>query len=285
MHTILIIQLVVPLVVGIPALILSERFSGRGSSAGSSMGGSAYGASRLKPLQCPHCSAPVPLQRQPAPCASCGETVTPPPEYVHMLDSRAQAIAELARAERWWRWSRWTSSPIVGLLLALGSIAWAVAVVWAMIVSGWNGYLDLVIGMSVAALSTGGVVAAYLLIDSSDSLPPLPPHQFMHPPAASAICKHCNAPIHFGEDELATLCPYCEGENYRETAARAAETDAIYREQAAATSIVEAMRALDDRRDWVFGAFGIAAMVEVLYGSFALFSWCADWVSNWFDHA
>ena len=283
MTTVLIIQLVVPLVLGIPALIVSEWLPYRRSKSDSSVGGSAYGATQLKPLQCPHCSAPVPLQRQPAPCPSCGETVTPPPEYVHMLDSRAQAIAELARAERWWRWSRWTSSPIVGIVLALASVAWLVVVVWAMIVTGWSMWANLVLGMTVAALSIGGVVTAYLLIDSSDSLPPLPPRAFRHPPAASATCKHCNAPIRFQDDELATLCPYCQGENYRELAGRVAETDAVYREQAAATSLVEAKRALDERRDWVLGTFGIAALVELLYGSFAVFGWVSDLVSHWLD--
>lgn len=285
MTTVLIIQLVVPLVLGIPALIFSERVSSWRGGGSSQAGGSAYGATRLKPLVCPHCSAPVPLQREPAPCPSCGETVTPPPEYVHMLDARAEAMSELARAERWWRWSRWTSSPLVGLVLALGSVAWLVVVVWAVIVSGWSIYADLVILMTAVAMSIGGVVVAYLLVSAGQSMPPLPPHQFMHPPAAAAICKHCNAPIRFAEDELATLCPYCEGENYRETLARAAETDAIYREQAAATSIRDAVSALDERRDWVFGIVGIAAIVELLYGSFALFSYVSDWLSNWWAHA
>ncbi len=169
-------------------------------------------------------------------------------------------------------------------VVALGSIAWFVLVVWAMVVDGWGLWADLVLVITAAFLAVAGVVGAYGLLDAGDKLPPLPPRGFMHPPAADATCRHCNAPIHFAEDQLALICPYCAGDNYRETLARAAETDAASREYAATTSLRDAADALDDRRDWVFSIIGAGAAVELLYGTFALFSYVSDWLSNWWDH-
>ncbi|HSN28427.1 MAG TPA: hypothetical protein VLT45_19210 [Kofleriaceae bacterium] len=283
---ILIAQLVVPLALGIPLLIWGDSLLGRRKRDDDPLPtGSAAGAKRLEPLQCPHCSAPVPLHREPFPCPSCGETVTPPNEYVQMLDSRAKAMATLARAERRWRWSRVTSSwPFAGAVL-LASIAWFVLVVIAVFEAGWGRGPDIVLLITAAFMSGAGVVGAYALLDAGDKLPPLPARDFMHAPAAAAICRHCSAPIKFAEDQLALICPYCGGDNYRETLARAEELDAATRAYAATRSLLDADDDLKERRDWVFSIIATGAVVELLYGTFVLYGYVSDWVSNWWAHA
>jgi Zn finger protein HypA/HybF involved in hydrogenase expression len=280
LKTILIVQLAAPILLGIPIWIWSSISSSRRARRGARDGGSASGAQALAPLQCPNCSAPVPLQGEPFPCPSCRATVTPPPEYVRMLAMRKFAVAELARAERRWRWSRWTSSRLVTLPLALASMAWFALVVWAVIEMGWGRGVDIVALMTAGFLSGAGIASAFGLDAMGDRLPPLPAHGFMHPAAASASCRHCNAPIAFAEGELAAICPYCGGDNYRELLARVAQTDATTHARAANDSLLDAIRDLDERRDWLFSIIACAAAVEILYAVFALFGTVSDWLNS-----
>lgn len=280
LKAILLVQLIAPIVLGVPIWLFANISSSRRGRSTSRDGGTSAGADRLAPLQCPHCSAPVPLHREPFPCPSCGTTVTPPPDYVRMLDLRARAVAELARAERRWRWSRWTSSPLVAVPLALASVAWFVLVVYAMIETGWGRGPDIVILMTAGFLSGAGIASAFGLVAAGNALPPLPAHEFMHPPAAAATCRHCNAPIAFEVDDLAVICPYCGGDNYRELLARAAQTDASSQEQAASDSLLDAMRELDDRRDMLFSIIACGMVVELLYGIMVAFGTCSDWLNS-----
>ena len=278
LEAVLIAQLAAPIVLGLPIWLWGNISSKRRERARNEE--ASGGGQRLVPLQCPTCSAPVPLQREPFPCPSCGATVTPPSEYVRMLELRARATAELARAERRWRWSRWTSSPILGLFLIVASLAWFALVVYAMIEVGWGLAVDIVTLMTAGFLSAAGIASAFGLSAAGDKLPPLPAHEFMHPPAAPATCKHCSAPIAFATDELATICPYCGGDNYREGLARTAQLDASTREQAAADSLLDAVRELDDRRDMLFSIIACSMAVELLYGALALYGTCSDWLNS-----
>jgi Zn finger protein HypA/HybF involved in hydrogenase expression len=280
LKAILVVQLVAPLALGIPIWLWAKISSMRRERSQQRQGGRARVPERLAPLVCPKCSAPVPLQREEFPCPSCGATVTPPAEYVRMLELRARASAELARAERRWRWSRWTSSPLVGLVLGLASVAWFTAVVYAMIETGWGLGIDIVTLMTAGFLCAAGVVSAFNLVAARKALPALPAGQFMHPPAASATCKHCNAPIAFARDELAAICPYCGGDNYREALARLLQADASTQEQAASASLLDAVRELDDRRDMLFSIIGCAAIVELLYAALAIYGACSDWLNG-----
>jgi Zn finger protein HypA/HybF involved in hydrogenase expression len=280
LKAVLIVQLVAPLALGGLLWLWTSLSSSRSERRQRRQGGTAAGAQRLAPLQCPTCSAPVPLHAEPFPCPSCSATVTPPAEYVRMLALRSFAVAELARAERRWRWSRWTSSPLVTLPLALASIAWFALVVYAMIEVGWGRGVDLVILMTAGFLSAAGIASAFVLDAAGDKLPALPAREHMRPPAASATCRHCNAPIAFAVDELAAICPYCGGDNYREVLARAAQTDARTRAQVANASLLDAVRELDARRDGLFAIIGCAAIVECLYALLALYGTCSDWLNG-----
>lgn len=280
LKAVLIVQLVAPIVLGIPAWILGSILPSRRERGLSGGAGGAGAGQRLAPLQCPTCSAPVPLHREAFPCPSCGATVTPPAEYVHMLELRTQAVAELARAERRWRWSKWTSSPLVGLVLVLASVAWFVLVVVAMVELGWSREVDIVLLMTAGFLSTAGVVSAFGLVAAGKTLPPVPAGRFMHPPAAAATCTHCSAPIAFAVDELAAICPYCGGDNYREALAHEAQTQATNQERVAYSSLLAAMRELDGRRDMLLSIIGVTMVVELLYGVFVLFGTCSDWLNG-----
>jgi Zn finger protein HypA/HybF involved in hydrogenase expression len=280
LRTILIVQLVAPIALGLPIWLWSNISPTRRERSRQQRGGSAAGAERLAPLQCPNCSAPVPLHAEPFPCPSCRTTVTPPAEYVRMLALRAFAIAELARAERRWRWSRWTSSPLVAVVLALASIAWFVAVVYAVIELGWGAGVDIVALMTAGFLSGAGIASAFGLVAAGDKLPPLPARPFMHPPAAAASCRHCSAPIAFAVDELAAICPYCGGDNYRQVQAHVAETDASTQARLANRSLLDAIRELDNRRDMLFSVIACSMIVELLYGLLALYGTCSDWLNG-----
>jgi predicted RNA-binding Zn-ribbon protein involved in translation (DUF1610 family) len=102
----------------------------------------------------------------------------------------------------------------------------------------------------------------------------------MQPPAATASCKHCNAPVGFAASQFALICPYCGGDNYREQAVRAARADASAQEQAASASLLDAVRELRDRRDWLFAIVGCAAIVELLYAVVAVFGMVSDWFNG-----
>ena len=271
---------VMPLVFGIPAIVYiqlsdDERKPSHGGTKADTV--DAKGKP-LEPLHCPSCGAPVPLEGDSFPCAHCGATVRPPDDYVAMLALRRAAIAELRRAERRWRWSRWSSSRPFTIGLRVSFLAWFVLICFVELVVDWP-HAVLFLGFIVALLeAVVGWALGSVYADERATLPALPDGRFVKLPAEVATCASCGGPIRFAEGELAIICPYCGGDDYREHLAKAARADAGGKKAAAQKSLLAAVRDLDSRRKEVIAYFAFIGFAEVFYA--VVFSLVAlgDWM-------
>jgi len=278
-------ELVLPLVLGGPFL-LSERLQARltparrraTKAARSTEIDDASRTPRLVPLVCPSCRAPVALQADAFPCSHCGAEVRPPPEYVAALTDREGALHELARAERIWRWSRWTSSRPLLILLRIAIVAWLVAVCFSALVLGetWPGPILALAGILAVLFLIVGLSFVSALADERAKLPPLPKSKAFHCAAETGDCNTCGAPIQFSENRLATLCPYCRGESYRAALAHIERRDATAERAAASQSLVDAVDALDARRSDVLLFVVFLAFAEVFYAVIFGLAWAWD---------
>lgn len=278
-------ELVLPLVLGGPFLF-SERLQERltparrraTKAARSNNGESASRTPALVPLVCPSCRASVALEADAFPCPHCGAEVRPPPEYVAALADRQGALRELARAERIWRWSRWTSSRPLLILLRIAIVVWLLAVCFSALVLSetWPGPVLGLAGILAVLFLIVGLSFVSALADERAKLPLLPKSEAFHCAAETGDCNTCGAPIQFPENRLATLCPYCRSESYRAALAEVERREATAKRAAASESLLDAVNALDARRSDVLVFIVFLAFAEVFYAVIFGLGWAWD---------
>jgi len=270
---------VLPILLGLPAVIYIYRFDDKKTPGAetSAAAGETKGKA-LAPLHCPACGGPVPLESDSFPCVHCGATVRPPDDYVTMLALRQSAVDELRRAERRWRWSRWSSSRPFTIALRVSFLAWFVLICFVEMVVDYPRPV-LFLGLIVALLeSVLGWATASVYADEGATLPPLPDRHFLDVPAEVSTCAGCGGPIRFREGALAAICPYCGADDYREHLASAARADASGKEAAAQKSLLAAVRQLDSRRKDIVGYFAFIGFAEVFYAVVFGLAAVGDWM-------
>lgn len=263
-------QLVVPVALGLPALrsmSAVREHRRRGTPRAGQAADATSGTSALAPLTCPACHAPVPLLAAEFACPYCAARVAPPDDYVRTLAGRAQAQRELARAERRWRWSRWSSARVTTVTLRVLLIAWSLLVLAACAVmsDSWPGLVLLLAVILMIVLGLVGMALISVLAAARRELPPLPARDFAHCPAEDAACHGCAAPVRFAEDAWSVLCGYCGSDEYRAGAVAAARADAGAHLSAARSSLLEAVRALDMRRSEVLAVLSLMVIAEAFF--------------------
>jgi predicted RNA-binding Zn-ribbon protein involved in translation (DUF1610 family) len=278
-------ELVLPLVLGGPFL-LSSRLQDRLTPARRRDAKTARATDRarhaetpvLAPLVCASCHAPVALEADVFPCPHCAAEVRPPPEYVAALTNRRIAQRELARAERVWRWSRWTSARPLVWLLRLVIVAWSLLVIGAALglSETWPQPVLMLAGILALLFVLVGLAFASVLADEHEKLPPLPKRSAFHGAAEGGACTTCGAPVQFAENRLTTLCPYCRGETYRVALAQRERRDATVDRRAANDSLRDAVSALDERRSDLFALVSFLAFAEIFYAVIFGFGWAWD---------
>lgn len=284
-------QLLLPLCVGAP-ILLSKKLAAemsadqrrarraRRDERKRSGGATVVDAKKLAPLKCPTCGAPVPLEGQVFPCRHCHAEVRPPPEYAAALRDREVTAADLVKAERMWRWSRWTSSPLLLWPLRLAIVMWlAVVVVSAAGLSDdWpKMVLFLAVILAVLLLIVGLAWVSGIAAERRQ-LPPLPNNDVFDSPAADGACTSCGAPVHFPEKRIAILCLYCAAEAYRVEIAKAEKRKAKSDRGAAGQSLLDAMIARRDRRNDFLLFLSFMGIAEIFYGVIFTFAAIADFV-------
>jgi hypothetical protein len=264
----------VPLLLGGPLLVPSifEKLTAKNVAEESAEEKSIAAKARtLAPLMCPSCGAAVALESASFPCPHCHAQITPPDEYVRTFELRKRAVIQLKRAERKWRWSRWTSSPLVTIPMRLFFVSWFVAIIGAALVVDWPGPV-LILALILAGLElAGGWFYASYYASARKTLPALPAVKFLNAPTAGGACAGCGAPLQFPADTFATICMYCGADNYREALAQAAQADASSQVRAAKKSLRDAIKDLDDRRGELIAFVGLMVVAELFYGVFFIF--------------
>jgi predicted RNA-binding Zn-ribbon protein involved in translation (DUF1610 family) len=277
--TIIVVQYVVPLLLGGPLLVPSifDRVTAKNKTQSDvdEQGAPAKGRA-LAPLMCPSCGAAVSLESASFPCPHCQAQITPPDEYVRLFELRERAVLQLKRAERKWRLSRFTSSPLMTIPLRLAFFAWFFAIAAAGLTLDWPTPL-----LALAALLAGlqafiGWFFVSVFSDAAKTLPPLPSTKFLKAPSSSGACMGCGAPIQFAADSFATICMYCGADNYREALAKDAQRDAGAKASAATKSLRDAIADLDGRRSELISFIGVMVIAELLYGGFLLIMTISD---------
>jgi hypothetical protein len=241
-------------------------------------GPSTLDAKKLAPLKCAACGAPVPLQGQVFPCPHCGAEVKPPAEYVAALNDREATAAELVKAERMWRWSRWTSSPLLLWPLRFAMIAWLGLVLFGAAVLGEDWPKMVLFLAIILAIVFVGLAWISGMAGERKQLPPLPKNEVFDGPAADGVCTSCGAPVRFPEKRIAMLCLYCTAEAYRASVAKAEERKAKTDHAAAGQSLLDAMIARRDRRDDLLLFFAFMGIAEIFYGVVFTFVALADFI-------
>jgi predicted RNA-binding Zn-ribbon protein involved in translation (DUF1610 family) len=278
-ETIIVIQYVAPLLLGGPLLVPSifDKVTARSDRNKSAEAAAiATDGKTLAPLSCPSCGAAVPLESASFPCPHCHAQITPPDEYVRTFALRERATLRLKRAERKWRWSRWTSSPLVTIPLRLLFIAWFLAVAAAGLSLDWPTPV-LVIANVLAGLELAvGLFYTSFYAKARKTMPALPAIQFLKAPASSGACTGCGAPIQFPADTFAALCMYCGADNYREALAKSAQADADAQVAVAKKSLLDATNDLDDRRGELVAFLGMMVVAELVYGVVLLLGMASD---------
>ena len=265
-------HLVVPILAGAPVAFSSRRreqltTAGR-QAARSRLAEAAATAPRLVPLTCLQCSAPVAFEGAVFSCPHCGADVRPPPEYVQTLTARAETQAELARAERSWRWSRITSARPFTALLYLCIVVWMLLVLGAAAGSSDSDWPHMVLFLAVilALVQTlVGFAGVSVLAAARTTLPALPTAQAFQCPSEHGVCRSCGGPIVIGEGRLAGMCGYCGADNYRASLVAAARRDAENTQSQAHTSLLEAVHELESRRADILAYVAFMAIAEVFY--------------------
>ena len=131
-NAVLIAQVVLPLVLGVPALrTIATSPARKRDEAAAAATPSAAAAPSVAPLRCPSCDAPVPLAASDFACPFCHAAIHPPEAYQRLLTLRVQSRQELLRAERVWRFARISTSAAIVWLLRIGLIVWSLAVLFA----------------------------------------------------------------------------------------------------------------------------------------------------------
>ncbi|MGA9772787.1 MAG: ankyrin repeat domain-containing protein [Blastocatellia bacterium] len=230
------------------------------------------GLPRLKPLKCAQCAAPFPIAHGPD-CPNCGSAVNIPEDYTETVALRAKAVEALKRAEKIWRRANFYSRPIVTIPLALIGLIWLVASIGGLfsaytMVRPITLYISTILGgltFSVAFMTAGLYLAAERKL-----IPPIPVTGQAVGDSEVTGCQTCGAAAQFDAGQLVTECGYCGTELFRAKIARHARQVASEEETGAATSLYDAMVALDDRRRFAFKA--IASTGTFLLVTLALVS-------------
>jgi hypothetical protein len=198
--------------------------------------------------------------------------VRPPDEYVRALEARGEADRELARAERVWRWSRWTAARPVTILLRTAILLWGLVVLGAAAVCfdrDWPPRLVTFLAILLVIVQTMiGFAGASILDEDRKALPPVPHRSELHAGAETTTCRSCGGPIGFDAGRFAAACAYCGSDNYRASLAVAASALADRDRDVAYGSLLDAVRSIQERRSNVLGYIMLVAVSEVFYAVF-----------------
>ena len=279
---VLVTQIVLPLVLGVPALrtMAASPARKRDEAAAAAATPSAAAAPSVAPLRCPSCDAPVPLAASDFACPFCDAAIHPPEAYQRLLTLRLQSRQELMRAERVWRFARISTSAAVVWLLRIALIAWSLAVLLAIGVQSdtwprlalWLPLIMMVLQLLIGVASTSA------MRDERALLPPLPTRATFSIAAGVGSCPECGAPVHFDAGRLSTTCGYCGADAYRAALAEAARADAQADETRARKSLRDAVAEVRSGRDQFAAVFGFLALGDLFYIVVLLLTAAADYV-------
>jgi predicted RNA-binding Zn-ribbon protein involved in translation (DUF1610 family) len=274
----IVVQVAFPLAVGgplLPSWMRPARLHRNATRASAAASGAPPGP-RLAALVCTVCSAPVPLLAASFPCPHCGAQVSPPDDYVRAIAARGAFDEELARAERIWRWSRWSTARPTLIVARTAIVVWGLFVFASIIAvsdRGWPKSVLFVAGILIAVELIMGFAFASMLDGVRRQMPPLPAASAFRCKAEITSCTSCGAPMRFAEDRVACPCLYCGADCYRAGAASIARQDAEDARGKASASLLDAVRARDERFSDFQGYVVFLAIAEVFYTVFFGLVW------------
>jgi len=189
----------------------------------------------------------------------------------------------LALAERTWKRAVLWGSPIWVLLFWLGITVWSAGYLYLLIATTLDPTapqstkLDRVLLFLSAPSGIFGWCLWMVMVNDLGKLGrvfgKVPRAFFQSLPPQDAACSHCGAAVTFESGRLATVCTYCAAEEIRPSLAKRAAEEARSMQAAAHASIIEAYRAIVERREALLRYVDGMALGAVVLVAIDILSW------------
>lgn len=191
---------------------------------------------KLQPLNCDSCGAEVLLEETETFCPHCQARNDLPEDYAVAVSLRADVKTLLKSAVRHWRVANILTLPLVtGLLISLGVIEPLLALMLPVMIRSSSGTLPNTLADTLMAsfgTPLDGIVYLFwicgiviwtlmffcLAVTSSDlrkKLPIVPVFEEKIRSSEIAACHSCGGAIEYDKDDFASICSYCNVENFR----------------------------------------------------------------------
>lgn len=191
---------------------------------------------KLQPLNCDTCGAGVLLKETETFCPHCEARRDLPEDYAAAVALRMEVKRLLKSAVRHWRLANILTLPLViGLFIALGVIEPLLALMLPVIVSTASGVLPNTLADNLmVSLGTplDGIVHLFWIcgiiiwtlmflclavtgLSLRKQLPVVPVFKENVGRTETAACHSCGGAIEYDEDDFASICSYCNVENFR----------------------------------------------------------------------
>lgn len=191
---------------------------------------------KLQPLKCSTCGAGVLLKETETFCPHCATQSSLPEDYALAISLRMEVKKLLKSAVRHWRVSNILTLPLItGLFISLGVIEPLLALFLPVIIPATSGTLPHTLADTLmASLGTplDGIVYLFLIsgiiiwtlmflclavtgLDLRNKLPVVPVFEEKIRSRETATCNSCGGAIEYDKDNFASICSYCNVENFR----------------------------------------------------------------------
>ena len=191
---------------------------------------------KLQPLKCGTCGAGVLLKETEIFCPHCETRSILPEDYAAAVSLRLEVKKLLKSAIRYWRVANILTLPfVVGLFISLGVIEPLLALFLPVIIPTISGTLPTTLADTLmASLGTpldgivylfwiSGIIIWTLMflclavtgLNLRKELPVMPVFEEKIRSGETATCHSCGGAIEYDKDDFASICSYCNVENFR----------------------------------------------------------------------
>lgn len=246
-------------------------------------------APKLEPLKCGTCGAGVLLKETETLCPHCETRSSLPEDYAAAVSLRQEIRKLLKSANNHWRVANILTLPLMtGLFISLGVIEPLLALFLPVIIPAASGtipdtladtlmaWLGTPLDSIVYLFSISGIIIWTLMflclavtsLDLRKKLPVVPVLKEKIGGVETLICHSCGGAIEYDKDAFATICNYCNVENYRVRFTRLRRAESENQKARTNFALFGAMEIIENYVTLIYAGtlifFGIPALFFIL---------------------